>query len=81
MPEQPNYCTCCGKLMPDTNAAYYCSKECMEKVRKVKDGSPEIPLVKRATGRTIPDLTGREHVCEYQSRVRVSGERNGGKDV
>jgi hypothetical protein len=25
-----------------------------------------IPMVKRATGRTIPDLTGREHVCEWQ---------------
>ena len=33
MPEQPNYCTCCGKLMPYTNAAYYCSAECMHKVR------------------------------------------------
>jgi len=27
------------------------------------------PMVLRATGRTIPDLTQREHVCEYQSRV------------
>ena len=30
----------------------------------------DIPYVKRATGRTIPDLTGREHVCEYQSSVK-----------
>lgn len=36
MPEQPNYCTGCGKLMDWTNAAYYCSKECMDRVRRVK---------------------------------------------
>ena len=29
-----------------------------------------IPMVKRATGRTIPDLTGIEHVCKYQMVVR-----------
>lgn len=30
-----------------------------------------VPLVKRpATGRTIPDLTKREHVCEWQSEIR-----------
>ena len=29
----------------------------------------EFTYVKRATGRTIPDLTKREHVCEYQSAV------------
>jgi hypothetical protein len=36
-----------------------------------------IPFVLRATGRTIPDLTGREHVCEWQSAVRpwLSSER------
>lgn len=34
MPEQPNHCTHCGKLMPETNAAYYCSKKCMDAVRK-----------------------------------------------
>ena len=33
MPDQPNHCTCCGKLMPYTNAAYYCSEECMNKIR------------------------------------------------
>ena len=26
--------------------------------------------MRRATGRTIPDLTKREHVCEYQSAVK-----------
>lgn len=33
-----------------------------------------IPLIKRATGRTVPDLTGREHVCEYQTRVTICTE-------
>jgi len=28
-----------------------------------------VPVVKRATGRVIPDLTKLEHVCEWQSRV------------
>lgn len=28
-----------------------------------------IPMVKRPTGRTIPDLTKREHICEWQSAV------------
>jgi hypothetical protein len=32
----------------------------------------EIPTAKRATGRTIPDLTKREHVCEYQSNVKAA---------
>jgi hypothetical protein len=31
----------------------------------------QIPMVKRATGRTIPDLTGMEHVCTFQNEVRV----------
>lgn len=33
MPNQPNHCTGCGKLMPYTDAAYYCSKKCMDAVR------------------------------------------------
>lgn len=28
-----------------------------------------IPMVERATGRTIPDLTKREHVCEWQQSI------------
>src|SRR5687768_2534018 len=30
------------------------------------------PRVARATGREIPDLTKREHVCEYQSRIAMT---------
>ena len=36
----------------------------------VLDALRSIPTVRRATGRTIPDLTKREHVCEYQSAVK-----------
>ncbi len=28
-----------------------------------------IPMVLRPTGRTIPDLTKREHICEWQSNL------------
>lgn len=28
-----------------------------------------IRLVRRPSGRTIPDLTGREHVCEWQRSI------------
>ena len=28
-----------------------------------------IPFVKRATGRTLPDLRKREHLCEWQATV------------
>lgn len=34
------------------------------------EGTGDIPIVTRATGRSIPDLTKREHVCEYQQPVR-----------
>jgi hypothetical protein len=37
-----------------------------------------IPFVLRPTGRTIPDLTGREHVCEWQSNVRPAAEQKEG---
>lgn len=30
-----------------------------------------IPWVKRPTGRTIPDLSSREHLCEYQNSVHA----------
>lgn len=33
-------------------------------------GLLNIPTVTRATGRTIPDLTKREHVCEYQGSIK-----------
>ena len=29
-----------------------------------------VPTVKRATGRTIPDVSGMEHVCEWQQIVK-----------
>jgi hypothetical protein len=35
-------------------------------------------MVKRATGRTIPDLTGREHVCEWQANMRAVEPRSEG---
>ncbi len=31
--------------------------------------TPDIPMVLRPTGRTIPDLTKREHVCEWQNTI------------
>lgn len=42
-------------------------------VRAALSGSaqePQIPMVTRATGRTIPDLTGIEHVCKWQSLIK-----------
>lgn len=36
----------------------------------------QVPIVQRATGRAIPDLTKREHVCEYQKQV-ASADRLG----
>lgn len=54
MPEQPNHCTGCGVLMPYTNAAYYCSRECMDKVRGTHTGETidelEV-LVRKAEGK------------------------------
>ncbi len=29
-----------------------------------------VPVSKRATGRTIADLTGIEHVCEFQNQIK-----------
>jgi hypothetical protein len=29
------------------------------------------PPLKRATGRIIPDLTGQEHICEYQKEIKT----------
>jgi hypothetical protein len=34
-----------------------------------------VPMVRRATGRTIPDLTKREHVCEYQGAINAAQHR------
>ncbi len=31
--------------------------------------APDIPMVLCPTGRTIPDLTKREHVCEWQNTI------------
>lgn len=31
-----------------------------------------IPFVQRPTGRTIPDLTKREHICEWQGKARAT---------
>lgn len=33
-------------------------------------GDEPIPRVKRPSGRTIPDLTKREHVCEWQASIK-----------
>ena len=35
----------------------------------------EIPMVKRFTGRTIPDLTGREHICEWQQKILAAAPK------
>lgn len=37
----------------------------------VEPSTITIPMILRATGRTIPDLTGREHACEWQASVRA----------
>lgn len=37
-----------------------------------KQAAQPVAWVTRATGRTIPDLTGREHVCEWQNKVRAA---------
>lgn len=31
-----------------------------------------IPLVPRATGRAVPDLTKREHICEFQRTISTT---------
>ena len=33
-----------------------------------------IPMVKRATGRVVPDVSGMEHVCEWQQIVKSREE-------
>lgn len=33
-----------------------------------------IPMVKRATGRIVPDVSGMEHVCEWQQIVKSREE-------
>lgn len=35
-----------------------------------KDAEDLIPMIVRPTGRTIPDLRFREHLCEWQRQVR-----------
>jgi hypothetical protein len=40
----------------------------------------DIPMVKRATGRTIPDMTKREHVCEWQNSVSSNQARQSEAD-
>lgn len=37
----------------------------------------DTPMMKRATGRTIPDLTKREHVCEYQNTMKAEDSTRG----
>lgn len=41
----------------------------------------EIPIVERPTGRKIPDLTKREHICEWQSSVRQKMSQDHPDDV
>ncbi len=41
------------------------------------EGWVSVPTVKRATGRTIPDLTKREHVCEWQHIVSAAAPQKG----
>jgi hypothetical protein len=50
-------CSICGKPSPLGDPCLSCS----------------IPMVHRATGRTIPDLTTREHICEWQREVKSKG--------
>jgi hypothetical protein len=41
-----------------------------------------IAMTKRPTGRVIPDLTGKEHVCEWQQPIKAKHTaREGDKDI
>jgi hypothetical protein len=45
-----------------------------ERKLRAEVGCNPIPMVLRSTGRTIPDLTKREHVCEYQAPLTVQAQ-------
>lgn len=61
-------CQSCSKANPKHRTD--CSDCGQPKIVDVPPNPTPIPWVTRATGRTIPDLTGREHVCKYQDVVR-----------
>ena len=56
-------CELCGEPMP--------KGEEMFKYHGYGGLCPKPPLKKRATGRIIPDLTGQEHICEYQKEIKA----------
>ena len=62
-----SFCSDCGL----ENYPHDCIAELKRQLAEMK---AKCPLVKRATGRIIPDLTGREHVCEWQGKVKVHSD-------
>lgn len=55
---------------------YFPSRSLSEYARAVTQLAALVPpMVLRPTGRAIPDMTKREHVCEYQAEIRETAPR------